>query len=95
MSSITTHNFTIQENTMKSLRRLFGASVLILTFALFTSAGEMSTPLAPPQPAPTPAQAQGEITTGVAGDISTTEATADVVLAEAVVDLVQGVLALL
>lgn len=88
---------------MKTLRRLCGASVLTLTFALFASAGEMSTPLAPPPPAPPSAPAQGEMSTtlngtmhtGEPGDIHTTEAAADVTLAGAVVDLVQGVLSLL
>lgn len=88
---------------MKTLRRIFAAYVLILTLAFSVLAGDMSTPLAPPQPAPTPAQVQGEMTTGLNGDIHTgapgdmhtTDATAETMLAEAVVGLVQGVLALL
>jgi len=83
---------------MKTLRRLFGAFVLAITFALLVSAGEMSTPLAPPQPAQAPTTAGGEISTGVNGDIHTTNsdeaATGDVV-AEAALSLLQGVLSLL
>jgi hypothetical protein len=56
-----------------------------------------------PEPTPTPAEAQGDISTtlngnmhtGAPGDMHTTETSADVTLAGAVVDLVQGVLALL
>jgi hypothetical protein len=91
----TTYNFTLQENTMNTLRQLCAALVLTLMIALSTSAGDMHTTVAPPQPAPTPAEAQGNIHTGAPGDIHTTEATAAEVLAGAVVDLVQGVLALL
>jgi hypothetical protein len=96
---VTTHNFTLQENTMRTLRQFFIAAVLTLMLALTVFAGEMTTGIAPPQPAPAPAQgdisttANGTIHTGVAGD--TTEATAEGVLAGAVVDLVQGVLSLL
>ena len=88
---------------MKTFGRMFAAYVLILTLAFSGFAGDMSTPLAPPQSAPTPAPMEGEITTGLngtthpgaPGEISTGEATAEATLAEAVVGLVQGVLALL
>lgn len=88
---------------MRTLRHFFTATVLTFVLVLTASAGEMTTGIAPPQPAPTPAQVQGEMSTtvngeihtGAPGDIHTTEATAEGVLAEAVVDLVQGVLALL
>ena len=80
---------------MKTLRRLCSTIVLTLMLALSASAGDIHTTVTPPQPAPTPAEAQGEITTGVNGDMHTTEATAEEVLAGAVVDLVQGVLSLL
>lgn len=85
---------------MRTLRRLCTASVLSLAFTLSAFAGEISTTVAPPPPS---APAQGEITTGLngnmhtgaPGDIHTTESSADVTLAGAVVDLVQGVLSLL
>lgn len=78
---------------MRILGKLFAAYVLTLTLALSTLAGDISTPLAPPQPAPAPAEAQGVISTP--GDMHTTETSADVTLAGVVVDLVEGVLALL
>ncbi|MDT5157592.1 MAG: hypothetical protein QOC99_1491 [Acidobacteriota bacterium] len=81
---------------MRLLRRLFTASVLILTFALSAFAGEMSTPLVPPS-APQSATTEGEITTGVASNMSTTnivEATAGDSVAGAAVGVVQSVLAL-
>jgi hypothetical protein len=87
---------------MRTMRNLF--AVLVLLAALSTSlfAGTMHTGIEP-QPTPTPAPMEGEtatslngnIHTGAPGDIHTGEAAADVALAEAVVDLVQGVLALL
>ncbi len=104
MPYVTTYYFTLQENTMNTLRHLCAAVVLTLTISLSASAGDMHTTApTPPPPAPTPAQAQGEMTTGLngnmhtgaAGDMHTTETSADVTLAGAVVDLVQGVLALL
>lgn len=83
---------------MRAIRRICTASVLSLFFTLPAFAGEISTTVAPP-----PAPAQGEMTTGLngnihtgaPGDMHTTETSADVTLAGAVVDLVQGVLALL
>lgn len=80
---------------MKTLRQFFATSVLTLILALATSAGEMTTGIAPPQPTPTPVEAQGEMTTGLNGDMHTGEATAEGALAGAVVGLVQGVLSLL
>ena len=83
---------------MRTLRRLFAAVVFTLMFTLSTFAGEMSTTVAPPS---APAQDEmttglnGDISTGAPGDIHTTEEAADVTLAGAVVDLVQGVLSLL
>jgi hypothetical protein len=98
LPSITTHNFTLQETIMRTLRQLFAASVFTLMLVIPTFAGEMSTTLVPPS-APTQGvistPVNGEITTGAPGDMHTGEATAEGVLAEAVVDLVQGVLALL
>jgi hypothetical protein len=88
---------------MKTFRQLCVAVVLSLVFSLSTSAGDMHTTVGGPQPAPTPAPMEGETTTSLNGNIHTGapdemhtgEATADATLAEAVVDLVQGVLALL
>ena len=83
---------------MRTLRQVFVALVLTLTLTLPTFAGDISTTVAPPT---APAQGvmstpvNGDIHTGAPGDIHTTEASAEVALAEAVVDLVQGVLALL
>ena len=87
---------------MKSMRYLFAAFVLASALSMSGFAGTIHTGLEP-QPTPTPAEAQGEMTTdlngnihtGAPGDIHTTEATAEGVLAEAVVGLVQGVLSLL
>jgi hypothetical protein len=83
---------------MKTLRRLFGASVLTITFALLVSAGEMSTPLAPPQPAPTSATMEGQIEIGRNGGIHTgnsDEATAGDAVVAGALGLLQGVLSLL
>ena len=86
---------------MRTLRQFFAASMLTLILTLASFAGEMTTGIVPPQPTPTPMQGEmsttlnGDMHTGVAGDISTPEATAEEVLAGAVVGLVQGVLSLL
>jgi hypothetical protein len=88
---------------VRTLRHFFVASVLILMLGTSSIAGEISTGVAPSQPGPTPAPIVGQIEiglngdmhTGAPGDIHTGEAAADVALAEAVVGLVQGVLALL
>ena len=83
---------------MRTFRRLCTAFVLSLAFTLPAFAGEISTTVAPPT---SPAQGDmstpinGDMHTGAPGDMHTGEATAEGVLAEAVVDLVQGVLALL
>lgn len=85
---------------MNNLRHLCAAVVLTLTIALSTSAGDMHT-TAPTPPPSAPASGEmsttlnGDMHTGAPGDIHTTEASADVTLAGVVVDLVQGVLALL
>lgn len=79
---------------MRTLRQFFTASVLTLVLTLGAFAGEMTTGLEPPPPPPS-ASAQGEMTTGAPGNIHTGEPSADVTLAGAVVDLVEGVLALL
>jgi hypothetical protein len=56
---------------MRTLRRISTASALVFTLALSTFAGEITTGIAP-QPAPTPATAEGEMSTPLNGDISTT-----------------------
>ena len=81
---------------MKTLRRTFAAYVLVFTLALSVSGGDMSTPLAPPQPAQ--ATPGGEISTPLNGDMHTgnsDEATAGDALAGAALSLMQSVLALL
>jgi hypothetical protein len=59
---------------MKTLRYTFTVSVLVLTLSLSTLAGDMHT--GAPQPDPTPITTQGQISTGVTGDIHTTNADA-------------------
>ena len=103
MPDVKTYNFTLRENSMKTFQQLCVAVVLSLMLALSTSAGDMHTTIGGPQPAPTPAPMEGQIEiglngtihTGDPGDMHTGEATAEEVLAEAVVGLVHGVLALL
>ncbi|HEX8557814.1 MAG TPA: hypothetical protein VF668_06930 [Pyrinomonadaceae bacterium] len=85
---------------MKTMRYM--PATLLLAFALSAStlAGNIHTGI---EPEPAPAVAQGDISTpvngdmhnGVAGDMHTTGATAEGLLAGAVVDLVRGVLSLL
>lgn len=85
---------------MKKLQQICAALLLLATLSISASAGQIE--IGSPQPPP-PAPAQGDISTtlnstlhtGAPGDMHTTEASADVTLAGAVVDLVQGVLALL
>jgi hypothetical protein len=87
---------------MRTMRYFFAALALTSTLTLSTFAGDIHTGLEP-QPTPTPAQMEGQIEiglngnihTGAPGEITTGEATAEATLAEAVVGLVQGVLALL
>lgn len=89
---------------MKKLQKFSAALLLIGTLSLSAFAGQIEIGYEPtPQPSPTPASAQGEMSTtvngtihtGVNGDMHTTGASAEGVLAGAVVDLVQGVLSLL
>lgn len=87
---------------MKRLQKFSAALLLTGTLSLSTIAGQIEIGYQPP-PEPNTAQTQGvistpvngEMTTGVAGDIHTTEETAEGMLAGAVVGLVQGVLSLL
>ena len=89
---------------MKKLRSFCAASLLVGALSLSVFAGQIEIGYDPtPQPAPTPEQAQGEMSTtvagtihtGVAGDMHTTEAAAEGTLAGGVVDLVETVLSLL
>lgn len=82
---------------MKTLCEFFAAAVLIVTIATSLFAGDMHTTITDPQPAPTTTTAEGEMSTTVNGDISTTnseEAGGDSVVATAV-SLVESVLSLL
>lgn len=83
---------------MKTLRRISAAYVLVFTLALSAFGGDMSTPLSPPQPASSPASAQGEISTPLNGDMHTGDtdaATAGDAVVAGALSLVQGVLSLL
>ena len=83
---------------MKTLRQLFAVIVLTLMLAMSSSAGDIHTTVAPPEPAPTPASAPGEMTTGVNGNMHTgnsDEATAGEAVVADALSLVQGVLSLL
>jgi hypothetical protein len=80
---------------MRTLRQLFGASILILTLALSALAGEMSTPLTSPQSAPTSSSTEGQVV--LAGEITTMnspENTAGDSVTEAALSVLQGVLSL-
>lgn len=87
---------------MRTMQKFFAASLLAFALSVSATAGDLHTGVQP-EPTPTPIEAQGDMSTplngemhtGAPGDIHTTETSADVTLAGAVVDLVQGVLALL
>lgn len=85
---------------MKTLRQLCVASVFVFALAIPAFAGEIQTGVASPQPAPTTGQAaaNGEIQTGLTGQIETTgsvsEATAIDSATQAALNLIQTVLAL-
>jgi hypothetical protein len=82
---------------MKSLRRLCVASLLTLTLSLSVSAGQMSTTVAPPQPA-TDATVAGEMSTTANPDSAATEsedASVLVSVTETALNALQSVLALL
>ena len=83
---------------MKIFRRFFAAYLLILTLSFSALAGDISTPLAPPQPNLTPVTTEGEMQNGVAGYIpngGSEAAASDDSVAAAVLGLVQSVLSLL
>ncbi len=75
---------------MRILRQLFAITVLTLTLCLPTLAGDISTMGAPP-----PANTDGDIHTGVPGDITTGNADAEAAgdsVTDAAVALIQSVL---
>ena len=80
---------------MKTLRQLCVASVFVFALTIPALAGEIQTPLLPPQPAQS-ATAQGEIETTVTGQEKTSsgEASATDSATETVLNLLQSVLAL-
>jgi hypothetical protein len=81
---------------MKHMRYLFAAFVLVSVLSVSPFAGNMHT--GAPQPEPTPAPTEGEMSTTANGDIHTGNsddaAAGDAVVAGAL-SLVQGVLSLL
>lgn len=84
---------------MKTLRQLCVASVFVFALAIPAFAGEISTGIAPPQPAQTSATngqatVNGEISTGLTGQIETgsSEATAADSATELALNLLQSVL---
>jgi hypothetical protein len=82
---------------MKTLRQLCIALAFTLALTLPAFAGEISTTVAPPQPAQTAAApAGGEISTGITGQEETgsSEATATGSATEIALNLLQSVLAL-
>jgi hypothetical protein len=86
---------------MKTLRQLCVASVFVFSLAIPAFAGEISTGIAPPQPAQTSttngqATVNGEISTGLTGQEKTGsgEASATDSATMAVLNLLQNVLAL-
>jgi hypothetical protein len=80
---------------MKTLRQLCVASALTLALTLPAFAGEISTTVASPQPAPA-VTTDGDIETGVAGqiEIGSSEATAADSVTEIALNLLQSVLSL-
>ena len=81
---------------MRTLRYFFAAFLLVTALSFSASAGDIHT--GAPQPPPTPATADGEMTTGLNGDMHTggsDEATAGDAVAAGALALVQGVLSLL
>ena len=83
---------------MKTLRYFLATSVLTLALTITAFAGEMTTGITTPQPAPTPASAPGEMSTTANGDIhtgDTDEATAGDAVVAGALELVQVALSLL
>jgi len=81
---------------MESSRRHFGVVVLILMLATPIFAGDMHT-MNPSPPPSAPVTTDGEISTGVAGDITTGNANADAAggsVTGAALSLIQSLLSL-
>lgn len=95
--SVTTNSFTtIQEETMRTMRNFFAASVLAFALSLSTMAGDMHT--GAPQPPSTPATAEGEMLPTLNGTMHTgnsDEATAGEAVVAGALSLLQGVWSLL
>ena len=79
---------------MKTLRQFSLALMLGLAFTSSAIAGDITTGVtSPPPPAPSSVAADGDITTGLNGEISTTAQASDSVV-DIALSLVQSVLAL-
>jgi hypothetical protein len=83
---------------MKTLRQFCVAFVLALMLTLPAFAGDITTGIAPPDPPPasTSSTAPGDISTGVAGEISTTisEEAITASMTETALNLLQSLLSL-
>lgn len=82
---------------MKKLQKPCATLLLISTLTLSAFAGqiEIGSPQPPPAQGDISTTLNGEMTAGAPEDMHATETSADVTLAGALVDLVQGVLSLL
>lgn len=74
---------------MKTLQRLCAALVLSLSLAVSAFAGEMTTMITTPPPPPNQATASGEMTTGITGEMQTTNSVTQMAL-----DMLQRVLSI-
>jgi hypothetical protein len=90
-SASASHNLHFQENTMKSLQRLFTVVVLTFTFALPAFAGDMDCPIVPPPP---PRMVQSEIQVQPTGEAVSGETLAIDPMTEIGLSVLQTVLAL-
>ena len=81
---------------MKNVRQLCATVVLICLLTFSVSAGQMTTLAPTPPPPPDSAVAEGQMSTGIAGQISTTESEASPVapVTQLALSLWQTVLAL-
>lgn len=83
---------------MRKLQHFFGAVVLMFMLSLTAAAGVMDTPIAPPSAV----KAEGDIATGIVGQMDTPNAAGDIhtpapstdSFIEAALNLVRGVLSL-